>query len=219
MIRERKSEKVPSSLLTTSQYDGEDVKAQLLEDQHEKCYICERRLITDFEIEHYRSQKNYPILTNTWSNLFLSCRYCNGKKRNSFDDNIYPSLINIEDEIIQRIDFEKNEAVFLSMVEEDMIHRNTINMLHVLYNGRLIHSGKQIIRKTKEKRFFDYTKQIMNSFLEKVNTFLMEPTPANRALVAAELSIEQEMLGFKYWVIRDNHLETEFKDEIVWNKH
>lgn len=30
MIRERKSEKVPSSLLTTSQYDGEDVKAQLL---------------------------------------------------------------------------------------------------------------------------------------------------------------------------------------------
>lgn len=47
----------------------------------------------------------------------------------------------------------------------------------------------------------------------------MEPTSANRALVAAELSIEQEMLGFKYWVIRDNHLETEFKDEIVWNKH
>lgn len=37
MIRERKSENVPSSLLTTSQYDGEDVKAQLLEDQHEKC--------------------------------------------------------------------------------------------------------------------------------------------------------------------------------------
>ncbi|MCJ2379984.1 hypothetical protein MUN53_05060 [Parabacteroides sp. AGMB00274] len=59
----------------------------------------------------------------------------------------------------------------------------------------------------------------MNNFLEKVNAFLMEPTPANRALVAAELSIEQEMLGFKYWVIRDNHLETEFEDEIVWNKH
>lgn len=67
--------------------------------------------------------------------------------------------------------------------------------------------------------FFDEAKQKMNRFLEKVNTFLMEPTPANRALVAAELSIEQEMLGFKYWVIRDNHLEAEFKGEIVWNKH
>lgn len=75
------------------------------------------------------------------------------------------------------------------------------------------------MRVIKEQRFFDEAKQKMNRFLEKVNTFLMEPTSANRALVAAELSIEQEMLGFKYWVIRDNHLETEFKDEIVWNKH
>lgn len=75
------------------------------------------------------------------------------------------------------------------------------------------------MRVIKEQRFFDEAKQKMNRFLEKVNTFLMEPTSANRALVADELSIEQEMLGFKYWVIRDNHLETEFKDEIVWNKH
>lgn len=79
MIRERKSEKVPSSLLTTSQYDGEDVKAQLLEDQHEKCYICERKLGTDFEIEHLKSQENYSKLQRDWSNLFLACGYCNRK--------------------------------------------------------------------------------------------------------------------------------------------
>lgn len=53
MIRERKIGIIPSSLLTTSQYDGEDVKVQLLEDQHKKCYICERKLGTDFEIEHF----------------------------------------------------------------------------------------------------------------------------------------------------------------------
>lgn len=87
----------------------------------------------------------------------------------------------------------------------DLEHRETIN--------------EKKMRVIKEERFFDEAKQKMNRFLEKVNTFLMEPTPANRALVAAELSIEQEMLGFKYWVIRDNHLEAEFKDEIVWNKH
>ena len=57
MIKERKNEKEPSSLLTTSQYDGEDVKAQLLEDQHGKCYICERKMGTDFEIEHFKSKK------------------------------------------------------------------------------------------------------------------------------------------------------------------
>lgn len=46
----------------------------------------------------------------------------------------------------------------------------------------------------------------------------MDATPQNRALVAEELSIDKEMLGFKYWVIRDNNLETEFRNEIVWNR-
>ena len=212
MIRERKSENVPSSLLTTSQYDGEDVKAQLLEDLHEKCYICERKLGTDFEIEHFKSKNNYPELRQEWTNLFLACGYCNKKKSSPFVDNLYPLDTNIEDEIEQRIDFSSNKASFVTTID-DVPHQNTVRMLHVFYNG------KKKMRVIKEERFFDEAKQKMNRFLEKVNTFLMEPTPANRALVAAELSIEQEMLGFKYWVIRDNHLEAEFKDEIVWNKH
>ena len=212
MIRVRKSENVPSSLLTTSQYDGEDVKAQLLEDLHEKCYICERKLGTDFEIEHFKSKNNYPELWQEWTNLFLACGYCNKKKSSSFDDNLYPLDTNIEDEIEQRIDFSSNKASFVTTID-DVPHQNTVRMLHVFYNG------KKKMRVIKEERFFDEAKQKMNRFLEKVNTFLMEPTPANRALVAAELSIEQEMLGFKYWVIRDNHLEAEFKNEIVWNKH
>lgn len=212
MIRERKIGIIPSSLLTTSQYDGEDVKVQLLEDQHEKCYICERKLGTDFEIEHFKSKNNYPELRQEWTNLFLACGYCNKKKSSSFDDNLYPLDTNIENEIEQRIDFSRNKASFTTSVDDDP-HQNTVRMLHVFYNG------KQKMRVIKEERFFDEAKQKMNRFLEKVNTFLMEPTPANRALVTAELSIEQEMLGFKYWVIRDNHLEAEFKDEIVWNKH
>ena len=212
MIRERKIGIIPSSLLTTSQYDGEDVKVQLLEDQHEKCYICERKLGTDFEIEHFKSKNNYPELRQEWTNLFLACGYCNKKKSSSFDDNLYPLDTNIENEIEQRIDFSRNKASFTTSVDDDP-HQNTVRMLHVFYNG------KQKMRVIKEERFFDEAKQKMNRFLEKVNTFLMEPTPANRALVTAELSIEQEMLGFKYWVIRDNHLETEFKNEIVWNKH
>lgn len=212
MIRVRKSEKVPSSLLNTSQYDGEDVKEQLLKDQHEKCYICERKMGTDFEIEHFKSKNNNPELRQEWTNLFLACGYCNKKKSSSFDDNLYPLDTNIEDEIEQRIDFSRNKASFVTTID-DVPHQNTVRMLHVFFNG------KQKMRVIKEQCFFDEAKQKMNRFLEKVNTFLMEPTPANRALVAAELSIDQEMLGFKYWVIRDNHLETEFKDEIVWNKH
>lgn len=211
MIREEKSMTVPYSLSESQRYDGEDVKSQLLEDHHGKCYICERRLVTDFEIEHFKSKTNYPELIQDWRNLFLVCRYCNGKKSDSFDNNVYPLDVNIEEEIEQRIDFRCNRASFRTVVDDEQ-HRNTVEMLHVFYNG------KQNFRKKKEERFFDYAKQQMIVFLRTINNFMMDATPQNRALVAEELSIDKEMLGFKYWVIRDNNLETEFRNEIVWNR-
>lgn len=63
MIRVQKCEQAPKSLKSTRAYDGEDVKQQLLTDQHAKCYLCERILSTDFQIEHLRSQQHY-ILPN-----------------------------------------------------------------------------------------------------------------------------------------------------------
>lgn len=212
MIRERKDKNIPSSLLTTSSYDGEDVKRQLLTDQHEKCYICERKLGTDFEIEHFKSKENYPDLVQDWTNLFMACGYCNRKKSSSFDNNVYPINVNVEDEIEQRIDFEKNKALFTASIDDET-HHNTVNMLSLIYNGR------KKMRTIKEERFFDDAKQKMIRFVRMVNDFIMNPSSQNRSMLANELSIEQEMLGFKYWIIRDYHLEEIFKKEIVWHKH
>ena len=76
MIKVKKSDEAPKSLSTTKAYDGEDVKEQLFKDQNEKCYLCERILTTDFEIEHLHSQHNFPDEVQDWNNLFLSCNYC-----------------------------------------------------------------------------------------------------------------------------------------------
>ena len=103
MIKVHKSPNIPSSLTTTAAYDGEDVKRQLLADQHDKCYICERNRDTDFEIEHHKSQTNYPDLVQNWDNLFMGCRYCNGKKSSDFDNTLNPKDCCIEDEIEQGI--------------------------------------------------------------------------------------------------------------------
>ena len=211
MIREMKSEKIPSSLLTTQRYDGEDVKAQLLEDQHNKCYICERRLGTDFQIEHLKSREGHHDLRQKWSNLFMACSYCNGKKSNLYDNNVWPIGTNVEDEIRQRIDFTQNKASFTTTVDDEP-HRNTVEMLLKFYNG------KQNLRNIKETIFFNEIKQEIINFSRKVNNFLTNSTPENRVLVANELSIDKSMLGFKYWIICDNHLDNEFKDEIKWNK-
>ena len=130
MIKEKKNANVPTSLLTTKRYDGEDVKQQLMADQHEKCYICERKLTTDFEIEHFKSQNNYPDLAQEWTNLFMACGYCNRKKSDSLDDNVDPLTTNVEEEISQRINFKLNKALFATTIA-DVQHDNTVRMLNV----------------------------------------------------------------------------------------
>lgn len=107
MIRVAKNSAAPLSLSTTSAYDGEDVKIALRNDHFEKCYICERHLVTDFQIEHLKSQKNHPALTQDWNNLFHSCGYCNGKKLNNYDHIIDPATNNVEQQIKQEIDSRK----------------------------------------------------------------------------------------------------------------
>lgn len=213
MIKEKKNPIAPLSLSTTKNYDGEDVKRQLLDDQHHKCYICERYLGTDFQIEHFKSRNNYPKLIQDWNNLLMSCSYCNGKKSNSFDNNVNPLSVNVEEEIEQRINLLNNKAEFKVRVN-DASHNETAKMLNILYNG----NEKIKIRKIKEECFFNNAMQLMNRFSRIINDFIMNPTSQNRSLVACELSIDKELLGFKYWMIHDNHLEKEFKDEIVWNK-
>lgn len=211
MIRVKKCSVAPASLSRTKRYDGEDVKKQLLEDHHEKCYICERRLVTDFEIEHFKSQDNHPELTQEWSNLFLVCRYCNGKKLSFYDDNVNPLSVNVEDEIEQRIDMRNNKAEFKSLVDDDQ-HNNTVRMLNRFYNGK----GK--LRNLKEERFFNETKQKMIEFSRKINEYIMNPSPQQKASVVKELAIDKELLGMKYWMLYDYRIDADFSCETVWNK-
>ncbi len=209
MIRVRKSQNVPESLATTKAYDGEDVHGQLRMDQHGKCYLCERALCTDFNVEHLRGREG--DLLQDWNNLFWACSYCNGKKLGSYNDILDPARINIEDEIKQEIDFGNKKAIFHPVNASDQ-QEKTIALLNLIHNGRGI-------RKIREEQFFEHIVGVINSFLKVVNDFLDDSSPANRALVCEELQITKECLGFKYWIIKGNpFLKQTFKDDIIWNK-
>jgi hypothetical protein len=214
MIRVRKSTTVPQSLTTTSSYDGEDVKEQLFADQDEKCYLCERTCCTDFQIEHHKSKSegHFPELRQDWDNLFMGCSYCNGKKSDLFDDTLYPATINIEDEIEQRIDFLNKKAVFTSNTNGNH-HNQTIGLLS------RIHNGTKSLRRIKEERFIEYVISVVNSFLALIKDYQEHPSIETENAVRRELCIDKEMLGFKYWIIKDNaDLYRVFAPDIVWNK-
>jgi len=212
MIRVFKSGKIPSSLLSKKSYDGEDVKQQLLDDQHEKCYICERKRDTDFEIEHIKSQTNNEDLKYDWSNLLYACNYCNNKKLHYYDNILNPISENIEDEIKQELSFDGKGAVFTALKTSDK-HSATVKMLDLVFGN----SSK--IKKIKEKRFFEQLLSSINDFNGKIKSYLEHPQVDLAKAIKAELDIKSEFLGFKYWIIRSNEvLSKTFAQDIIWNK-
>ncbi|MBR5918285.1 MAG: hypothetical protein IKZ83_00050, partial [Prevotella sp.] len=147
-----------------------------------------------------------------WDNLFMGCGYCNRKKSNSFDNILNPKNCNVEEEIEQRINFADKRALFVSK-EKDAQHNDTIELLNRIFNG----TGRT--RKFKEERFFEQVLGVVNSFLELVRNYLNNPIPDAEKAVKDELMIDKELLGFKYWIIRDvPALYEVFAQDIQWNK-
>lgn len=209
MIRVYKSPNAPQSLSITQAYNGEDVLRQLENDHYKKCYLCERSLCTDFQVEHLKSQKNFPDLKQDWNNLFWSCGYCNEKKGNNFNNLLDPSVVNIEEEIKQVLNFLQKQAVFTSLAETDA-HKETCQFLTKIHNGR---NG---LRTKREENFFEQVMGIVNDFYRLIDQYLYNPTEKNKALVKENLQIIKECLGFKYWIIKNNAtLYSIFANDIV----
>ena len=212
MIQLQKTTTAPASLATKNKYDGEDVKALLAKDHYDKCYICERQLTTDFQVEHLHSQEHYPDEKYNWENLFFVCSYCNGKKSANFDGIVNPTKEAIEEKIVQKLNYRDNKADFIRNDTSKAIEQ-TIILLKRIFNG------KNAIRKVREEKFFKEFISKMNNFEKAINDYLSAPTSETKEVVRELLSIEQEFLGFKYWIIKNNPtLFREFSNNIIWNK-
>lgn len=214
MIRVVKSSAAPSSLSSHTKYDGQDVLEQLFVDHHGKCYLCELKVKQHFEVEHLRSKENYPKLKYEWANLLLSDGYCNGKKSNFFDNILNPNNNDIEDIIEQRIDSINRKALFQTS-NTSVEAQKTVELLGRLFNGT--HCPK--LRTKREDEFYKEVERIINAFRNTLYSYLLNPNPQTEKAVRDELAIDKELLGFKYWIIKDNpDLYDVFGDDIRWNK-
>jgi uncharacterized protein (TIGR02646 family) len=210
MIRVNKSRETPASLLVENckNYDGQDVKKTLYDDQHGKCYLCEQKTFKSYNIEYYRAKAVgfYPELTFAWINLFLSCPYCNGRKPNAYDI-LDPTNNDIEEIISHRIDF-SNSLILFSNLREGIQEGFTIRLLDILFNG------KDQIRDDKTQLLYNDLKTEIEFFLS-----LLVDNENNKQKIIDSLSIKKEFLAFKYWIIKDNNrLYEEFKGDMTWNK-
>lgn len=215
MIRVAKSIVAPQSLqvVGNTRYDHQDVQKQLIEDHKSKCYLCERTLVTDYEIEHLKpSAKNDQDLKTSWDNLFLSCKYCNGKKLHHFDNILNPSLHNIEEIILCNLAPTKSVSFSSNELESPQV-AETITLLTRIFNG----TGK--FRLIKEEKFYEYFLSRMNNFYSALDNYISSKTVQNKAILIEELEIKQEFLAFKYHILKQREdLFAEFAPYMVWNR-
>lgn len=198
MIQVYKNPVAPPSLAKEISWNHDDVVAQLREDQHCKCYLCERKLITDFQVDHLQSRNNFPHLIYEWNNLFLCCFYCNGKKSDHFDNILNPALTDIEDIITQKMDFPNAKAAFTNRGIPSPQTAETIKLLCRIFNGT---TG---IRNIREQAFYDYAKSKISDFQALLLSWLETESPEAEQAIMEELSGAAEFTAFKRHLIRIN---------------
>ncbi len=198
----------PASLLLRHSYAGQDVQRQLLADQQDKCYLCERICITDYQVEHLRPCAKYPDLEFEWENLFLACSYCNQRKSSLYIDLPEPHRVPIAKLLKQKIDFTRK---MLDVEPYDQAALGSLpSFLLRLFNG------KRVLREGKEERFFEYCLSRVLAFQELCMKYLLKPNDVTRQAVSLELSEKSEFLGLKYWLICSYpELENAFSAEIA----
>ncbi len=212
MIRVRKSENVPGSLAVANPvaYDGQDVQAALVLDQDQKCYVCEQDHKQNFQVEHLKPKALFPELKYTWSNLFSACPYCNGRKPNNYEI-LDPTQHNIEEILVQKLDLSK-KTIEVNTLRVGIQEEFTAKLLKKIFNGQ------NNIRDIKAQKLYDDLQREVIFFLTLLNDYKNENTPDNKQKIIDVLDIKKEYLAFKYWILKENNLDSEFKDHFLWNK-
>ena len=210
MIRVVKSKEPPA--LTEKGYKCDEVKQTLLADQNEKCYLCERHVDLDFEVEHLISKHGDGEKINEWDNLFLACKYCNDRKKHYYDDIPRPNSDNWEDVIEMRMSPRADKIEFT-------VNSNEADVMHMVELLEKLHNGKDSMRNLMEERFWKLLRGAYMAFVRHLKNYLAKPTSDNKELVLSDLSLNAEFLCLKYTFVKSNqHLMDEFGEYMIWNR-
>ena len=88
---------------TGRSYNTEHVNQALQEVFHGKCYICENKEATSYQIEHLIPHRGDKKLKYDWNNLFWVCAHCNNIKSDKYEK--IPETINFLMLLVAAISF------------------------------------------------------------------------------------------------------------------
>lgn len=186
-----------------STYNTEEVNAALREMFHGKCYICENKEITSYQIEHLIAHRGNDDLKYDWNNLFLSCAHCNNTKLGRYEPIIDCTKENVEELIAFRKKgyFGTEEELIFDMLDSDEKTVNTIKLLHEVYYG----STPQ--KKMEARILRKILRQELSNFKEYVREYQEAEDEEKEDLwccIKQQLSDSASFAAFKRWLIRDH---------------
>ena len=178
-------------------YNTENVNRALKAVFYGKCYICENKHATSYQIEHLIPHHGNARLKYDWNNLFWACAHCNNIKSDKYE----PIL-----------DCTKRSLEFTPLVSDDEEVERTVSLLEDVYYGTTPQKKieAQIIRKNLRKNLSKF-KEYVREYQEAED--VVEKDDIGE-LLKRELNNSSEFTAFKRWLIWDNEMFSEIEKYI-----
>ena len=186
-----------------SSYNTPEVNEALKEMFHGKCYLCENKQITSYQIEHLYSHQGNRELKYDWNNLFLACAHCNNTKLNKYEPILDCTKENIEELIAFRKKgyFGTEEELLFDVLDFREETLNIQKLLQEIYYGSTAQKKMEarILRRILRKELSEF-KEYVREFQEAED----EEKEDLRYLLRQQLGDSSPFAAFKRWLIRDN---------------
>lgn len=199
-------------------YNTENVNQALWEVFHGKCYICENKATTSYQIEHLVPHRGDSSLEYDWNNLFLACAHCNNVKLAKYD----PILDCTKERVEKLIAFRKSgyfgtdeKLEFIPQEEETEAVKNTVALLKDVYYGTTPQKKMEarVLRKT--------LRNDLSNFKEYVREYQEAEDEGEKEdlgnLLKLELRDNSTFAAFKRWLIWDHEMYAELEKFIPEN--
>lgn len=184
-------------------YNTLEVNSALREMFHGKCYICENKEITSYQIEHLIPYRGNKELKYDWNNLFLSCAHCNNIKLDKYVPIIDCTKENVEEYIAFRKKgyFGTEEELVFEKLDSRKETINTVKLLEEVYYGFTPQKKMEskILRRTLRKELSQF-KEYVREYQEAED----EEKEDLKYLIKKQLEDSSPFAAFKRWLIRDN---------------
>lgn len=195
-----------------------EVVIALQEMFHNKCYICENKNATEWEVEHLIPPAGNLDLKFEWKNLFWSCGHCNHIKGNKFTPILDCTKVDVDEIISFRkigyfgidefLNFEKVDSV-----EDNEQIQMTCALLKRVYYGETLQekSSAKILRHEVQAELSQF-KNYIREYIEAAG----EDKKDLFVAICNQRKSNSKFAAFKRWIVRDNSNCKDFID--CWKK-